>query len=351
MVSRRIIHWRVRRGVSGFTLIELLVVVAIIALLIAVLLPSLARAREQARIAKCLSNMSNLPKAVASFALDHGGFAQLIGQRNEWEAAPPLYDWSNVDPAHRRYDYQMGYFGQSGLWLKAWPIAYAKHLGSRGLRRAEDYFEQSDTHIADPMYFFSRFGRQEVFVCPSDRKLVHNAWSPLVSSSAGVYGILSYAANEDLLGVTQPKELGCWKDGGPIRNTDPKPPDSDRLAGKLDRIVRPSEVLLFCDGGNEERPRQPVLITTIPEPGGRAINGPYLENAAFHQAQQGTARIPQFRHSEDGGVAVALADGSGTYAKPVQWVVTSAGERYVKRYAPRVRVSPYNVGILPASQP
>jgi len=59
-----------RKGRSGFTLIELLVVVAIIALLISILLPSLARARELAKRTTCAANMSGIGKGLHTYASD-----------------------------------------------------------------------------------------------------------------------------------------------------------------------------------------------------------------------------------------------------------------------------------------
>lgn len=59
------------RAATGFTLIELLVVVAIIALLVAILLPSLRSARAQARSAKCLSNARQLAPGWLTYASEH----------------------------------------------------------------------------------------------------------------------------------------------------------------------------------------------------------------------------------------------------------------------------------------
>ena len=51
----------------GFTLIELLVVISIIALLVAILMPGLAKARELARRASCKSNISAIGKGIAIY--------------------------------------------------------------------------------------------------------------------------------------------------------------------------------------------------------------------------------------------------------------------------------------------
>ncbi len=58
------------RSRRGFTLIELLVVVAIIALLISILLPSLSEAKEQAKVARCLSNYRQLMVATTTYFMD-----------------------------------------------------------------------------------------------------------------------------------------------------------------------------------------------------------------------------------------------------------------------------------------
>ena len=59
---------------QNFTLIELLVVVAIIGILISLLMPSLSKAREAAKAAVCVSNLSQISKALQMYIDDNSGF-------------------------------------------------------------------------------------------------------------------------------------------------------------------------------------------------------------------------------------------------------------------------------------
>lgn len=62
-----------RRLPKAFTLIELLVVIAVIAILAALLLPALARAKEQGKQVNCISNLKQLQLCWQMYADDYGG--------------------------------------------------------------------------------------------------------------------------------------------------------------------------------------------------------------------------------------------------------------------------------------
>jgi prepilin-type N-terminal cleavage/methylation domain-containing protein/prepilin-type processing-associated H-X9-DG protein len=78
---------------GGFTLIELLVVIAIIAILAAMLLPALARAKQQAVSAQCMSNEKELVLAWKMFPDDNQG----VFPYNEEGGAPPAWVYGNED--------------------------------------------------------------------------------------------------------------------------------------------------------------------------------------------------------------------------------------------------------------
>ena len=104
-------------GREGFSLIELLVVISIIALLVALLIPALDRARELAHVVQCASNQRQLHMALVTWATDSD------------EALPP------------GTGYGVGH----------------SIIAHRGLRRSGDFFD-----VLVPAYLEPR----EVWYCP-----------------------------------------------------------------------------------------------------------------------------------------------------------------------------------------
>ncbi|MCL2647824.1 MAG: prepilin-type N-terminal cleavage/methylation domain-containing protein [Phycisphaerales bacterium] len=75
----------------GFTLIELLVVVAIIALLIAILLPSLAKAKELANRSACAANLRGIMSSEAIYAAQNSDQYAIVGGTNSWPSSVGAY--------------------------------------------------------------------------------------------------------------------------------------------------------------------------------------------------------------------------------------------------------------------
>jgi prepilin-type N-terminal cleavage/methylation domain-containing protein len=104
---------KARRTTSGFTLIELLVVIAIIAILAAMLLPALSRAKEKAKQISCMSNLRQVGVGITMYTSENNNYLPVCGWpsgQNPWQT----YSAARVTPGSSTV--VRGYMSLGLLW-------------------------------------------------------------------------------------------------------------------------------------------------------------------------------------------------------------------------------------------
>jgi len=118
----------------AFTLIELLVVIAIIALLMAILMPTLRAARDQAKKTVCTAHVKDLVLALKMYADDYDGKTHNSPNQGLWDNA-----WQNP-PVVRKYgpNDDFGYWG-----IAYFPYAKNKKIFSCPSAKRVDYWPEN----------------------------------------------------------------------------------------------------------------------------------------------------------------------------------------------------------------
>jgi prepilin-type N-terminal cleavage/methylation domain-containing protein len=146
----------------AFTLIELLVVVSIIALLIAILLPSLGRARAVAKLTACGANLHGLGVAFSTYAAQYEGWWPEPGIANPGDSSYPLP--SSAAPTDK-----VGAYSWAANFI--YPIITGNQLDP--LKYPFVYYNSSSTGTAQGTFDYynttntNEWMARTVFICPA----------------------------------------------------------------------------------------------------------------------------------------------------------------------------------------
>lgn len=212
---------RLRRG---FTLVELLVVIGIIALLVAILLPVLSRARASADSLKCQANIRQIIQLMQLHANEHKGYMPLVGQIESRNGSYAT-DSGSIDPRMIHYEF---YTDGGTNYALGMPGSVAKYMNAI-----------LDTSSAVKVQAGLNTGIfTQLMVCPSDKDGGTQGYT--IGPPESLTSLLSYAFNEAALGWSNPG----GSDGSQI----------GRQRANTAKFVHSSDLMLVTDanarGGN-----------------------------------------------------------------------------------------------------
>lgn len=211
-----------KRVTKGFTLIEILVVVAIIALLISILLPSLKRAREQARMISCAANMRTCGQAVAIYTSGNADWMPYLGKDAALVLSGP----------------------QTGIGVNTWELLWT------AIRKAPPSLLRDRTKVPLVTSASSLVYQVDWYNCPSDKYYDTSNQSDvgwvLPNGTTVTNGLiaLSYATN--YLVFSRPCAKPSWTGTGT-----PPAASMTQTGRKLGAIPRASTMTVFMEWGND----------------------------------------------------------------------------------------------------